>query len=159
MNPRARFIGEPLTPVLTGAADTGRMGHGEPALAGSVPMARRVVHGGRGDAALEGARPVPPRQRRGVPAQALVRADHRRRPDGDDLLRAPARARRRAVGDVNFSKGGVGSVPHSLSRKLRALRHHAATGEKLADFAASMEKIAEDEEQIAEQRENRKKES
>ena len=35
MIPRARFIGELLTPVLTGAADTGRMGHGEPALPGA----------------------------------------------------------------------------------------------------------------------------
>lgn len=65
---------------------------------------------------------------------------------------------RRYAVRVGFSKGGVSSVSHSLSRKLRAMRHHATTGEQLADFTALMQQIAKEEEQIAEQTEEHKEE-
>lgn len=48
---------------------------------------------------------------------------------------------------VRFSRHGVQSSSASFSRKMTAYRHHAATGEKLADFDAPMEHIVKEEEQ------------
>jgi hypothetical protein len=47
---------------------------------------------------------------------------------------------------VQHSRAGVRSSSSSLSRKMRAMRHHASTGEKLADLDAPMEQIVKEEE-------------
>ena len=48
--------------------------------------------------------------------------------------------------NVQFSHGGVRSSSRSFSRKMQAMRHHAATGEKLADYDAPMQDIVGEEE-------------
>ena len=48
--------------------------------------------------------------------------------------------------EVQYSAQGIRSSSSSLSRKMRAMRHHAATGEKLADLEAPMQEIVEEEE-------------
>jgi len=50
------------------------------------------------------------------------------------------------AGTVKFSNAGVHSSGSGMSRKLSAMRHYAATGEQLADYAASMQEIVEEEE-------------
>ncbi|MDF1789861.1 MAG: hypothetical protein P1U82_28640, partial [Verrucomicrobiales bacterium] len=52
---------------------------------------------------------------------------------------------RRSSSAVPYSRAGIRSTSSSLSRKMRAMRHHASTGEKLADLDAPMQDIVEDE--------------
>ena len=48
---------------------------------------------------------------------------------------------------VQYSHKGMHSSHSSLSRKMSAMRHHASTGEKLADYDAPMEEIVKEEEE------------
>ena len=48
--------------------------------------------------------------------------------------------------NVQFSHGGLRSSSRSFSRKMQAIRHHAATGEKLPDLTAPMQDIVSEEE-------------
>ena len=48
---------------------------------------------------------------------------------------------------VQYSAKGVHSTSSSLSRKMRAMRHHASTGEGLPDLAAPMQEIVEEEQE------------
>ena len=52
---------------------------------------------------------------------------------------------RRSSSAVPYSRAGIRSTSSSLSRKMRVMRHHASTGEKLADLDAPMQDIVEDE--------------
>lgn len=75
------------------------------------------------------------------PNQRLVRIADELLARTDPLLEA-----------VQYSKQGIYSSSKSLSRKLSAMRHHAATGEKLPDLAAPMQQIVEEEESKDDQR-------
>ena len=52
---------------------------------------------------------------------------------------------RRFSSAVQYSAKGLRSTSSSLSRKMSAIRHHAATGEELPDLAAPMQATVEDE--------------
>jgi hypothetical protein len=53
----------------------------------------------------------------------------------------------RHSGTVQFSDKGVRSSSASLSRKMSAMRHFMSTGEELADYAAPMTEIVNEEEE------------
>jgi hypothetical protein len=46
---------------------------------------------------------------------------------------------------VRYSGSGIEASSASFSRKMKAMRHHAATGEELPDLAAPMQEIVEEE--------------
>jgi hypothetical protein len=52
---------------------------------------------------------------------------------------------RRFSSAVQHSAKGIHSSSASFSRKMKAMRHHAATGEELPDLAAPMQEIVEEE--------------